>query len=96
MQTTNSLARLNRAAAYLRADNLEAAQQDYALLQKTFPKSFPVNYGLGKIADRKKDSKNAIAYYQLYLDAVPTNNPANNMEIESVRARLRELRSNAP
>jgi len=98
LEPTNSIALLNRAIASLGADKLDVAQHDYDILHTNFPKAFPikVNYGLGEIAYRKKDMKNAIAYYQLYLNATPTNNPATQMEIESVRARLKELRSNAP
>jgi tetratricopeptide (TPR) repeat protein len=92
LQSTNYLALINRACAYLGADQLESAQQDYEALQKAFPKAFRVHYGLGEIAYRKKDTPNAIRYFQSYLDAVGTNNPSMKTEVDSVLARLKELK----
>ncbi len=42
LQSTNYSALLNRAIAYLRSDKLEAAQQDYEVLQKAFPTAFQI------------------------------------------------------
>ncbi len=73
LQSTNFGARLYRAVAYLGSDQLEAAENDYETLQKTFPNSNEVNSGLAEIAWRRKDTNAAIHYYELCLKNVPVD-----------------------
>ena len=83
---------LDRAIAYLRSGQLEAAQHDYESLQKSFPTSWQVYYGLGEIAYQKKDTNAAVRSYQLYL----TNSPPGNTETNFIIARLKELKPGPP
>jgi tetratricopeptide (TPR) repeat protein len=78
----------DRAIAYLRSGRLDASQNDYEALQKNFPTSYQVYYGLGEIAYQKKDTNAAIRSYQLYL----TNSPPGNTETNFIIGRLKELR----
>ena len=92
LQPSNYVARLDRAIAYLRTDQLDESRKDYQELAKVFPDQVQVNYGLGEIAYRKKDTNDAIKYYKLYLsNAVP-----NTVEAREVSERLQELRSGSP
>jgi tetratricopeptide (TPR) repeat protein len=81
----------NRAIAYLRTDNLPAAQADYLELNRVFPTAYQVYYGLGEIAHRQKDGKAAIRYYESYL----SNSIPNSEETKFVSARLAELKAGA-
>ncbi len=87
LQPTNYVAMFNRAVAYLQTDQLEAARSDYLELNRVFPMSYQVYFGLGEIAYRKKDTNAAIIYYQNYLsNAIP-----GSAEVEFVKTRLSEL-----
>jgi tetratricopeptide (TPR) repeat protein len=88
LDSTNYPAMLNRAIAYLRCDKLDAAQNDYEVLQKAFPTAFQINFGLAEIAWRKKDTNAAIRNYELYR----ANAPTNTTEAQLVNERLRALR----
>jgi tetratricopeptide (TPR) repeat protein len=92
IDTNNYSALLNRAIASLRADKLEPAQRDYEVLQKDFPTTFQIYYGLGEIAWRKKETNVAARHYQLYL----ANAPTNTAEAKFVAARLKELKPGSP
>jgi tetratricopeptide (TPR) repeat protein len=95
LQTNNYQAQFSRAIAYLRNDQLDAAQKDYQYLQGVFPKKYQVYYGLGEIAYRRKDTNAAIRYYESYLtNAVPsrTNAAPSPKEIEFVANRIAELK----
>jgi tetratricopeptide (TPR) repeat protein len=92
LQTTNYSALLNRAICYLRADKLDAAQQDYEVLQKAFPTAFQIYYGLAEIAWRSKDTNAALHNYELYL----ANAPTNTTEAKQVSERLKELTPGSP
>jgi tetratricopeptide (TPR) repeat protein len=92
VQTNNYSALLNRAISYLRANKLEAAQRDYEVLQKAFPTTFQIYYGLAEIAWQRKDTNAAVRNYQLYL----ANAHANTAEAKLVSERLKELKSGAP
>ena len=72
----------------MRCGKLEAAQQDYEALQKTYPTATPVYYGLAEIARQKQDTNTALRNYQLYLAKAQTN----TAEAKTVRERLKELR----
>lgn len=88
LQATNYFALLNRAIAYLRSDQLEAARLDYEALQKPFPTAYQVYYGLGEIAYRQKNTNAAIRNYDLYL----ANASTNTAEAQFVRTRVKELK----
>jgi tetratricopeptide (TPR) repeat protein len=92
LETTNHSALLNRAIAYLRADKLDAAQQDYEVLQKAFPTAFQIYYGLAEVAWKRKDTNAAIRNYELYL----VNAPTNTTEATLVSERLKELKPGSP
>jgi tetratricopeptide (TPR) repeat protein len=91
-QTNNSLARFNRAIAYLQSDKLDDAKQDYEILQTQFPESFQVYFGLGEIAYRRKDTNAAIKYYESYL----SNSAPTTAEAQTVITRLQELKGESP
>ena len=86
---TNYAAQLNRAIAYYKTDNLDAAKRDYKAVGKVATNAYQVFYGLGEIAYRQNDPRTAIKNYQLYL----TNAPHGTDEAKSVAARLKELES---
>jgi protein O-GlcNAc transferase len=89
VQTNNYPAMLNRAIAYLRSDQLDAARADYETLQKVFPRQFQIYYGLGEIAYREKDTNAAIRYYELYLaNAIP-----NSQESKFITERVAQLKA---
>jgi tetratricopeptide (TPR) repeat protein len=88
LQPTNNLALFYRAIAYLRSDKLDAAREDYQTLQRLFPKSFQVYFGLGEIAYRQKDTNTAMGNYQAYL----TNAAPDSAESKFVSKRLKELK----
>jgi len=88
LQTNNYSALLNRAIAYLRANQLDSARQDYQTLQKAAPSAYPVYYGLAEIAYQQKDTNAAIQNYELYL----ANGSPNADEIKFVTQRLAELK----
>jgi tetratricopeptide (TPR) repeat protein len=89
LQATNSTpALLNRAIAYLKSGQLDAAQNDYEALQKTLPNAYPVYYGLAEIAYLRKDTNAAIRYCELYL----ANAAPNSEEAKFVSQRLAELK----
>ncbi len=92
LQTNNAHARLNRAIANLQLENLDAAQSDYESLLLSFPKAYPVYFGLGEIAFKRQDTNQAIYNYRLYL----SNAPPNTLEAQQVRARLESLSGAAP
>ena len=83
---------LNRAIVYLRSGRLDASQRDYEALQKNYPTSWQVYYGLGEIAYQKKDTNAAIRSYELYL----TNSPPGNTETNFIIGRLKELKPGPP
>ncbi|HXC99031.1 MAG TPA: tetratricopeptide repeat protein [Verrucomicrobiae bacterium] len=91
-QSTNLVARLNRAICYLRLGKLDESKQDYELVIKAHPEVYQAYYGLGEIGYRKKDFPAAIKYYQLYESNGP---PAlkESEEYKAVDARLKELKS---
>jgi tetratricopeptide (TPR) repeat protein len=92
LQPSNHLALINRAIASLQAGELEDSQRDYLELSKVFPAAYQVQFGLGEIAWRKKDTNAAIAAYERYL----TNAPAKSAEAKTVSERLQQLKTGAP
>ena len=92
LETNNSSARFNRALAYLDSGELDAARADYQQLQQTFTNSFPVAYGLGEIAWRRRETNEAIRNYKIYL----ANANTNTAEATNIIQRLRELQGHSP
>ncbi len=87
IDSNNYTARFDRAIANLCLDQLDQAQQDYRILERVFPGSFKVYYGLGEIAWRRKDTNTAIRYYRLYL----TNSAPESPEAKMIAERLQSL-----
>jgi tetratricopeptide (TPR) repeat protein len=92
IDTNNQTARFNRAIAYLRGNQLDEAQKDYEVLEKYFPNSFRIYYGLGEIAWRKSETNRAIHYYELYL----SNSVPNSEEARLINERLQSLNPPSP
>lgn len=88
LETNNYRAILYRGIAYLRADQLDEAQADYETVQRQFPKEAIIDYGLGEIAYRRKNTNAAITHYLNYLN----NAPAGTAEAKAVAERLKELK----
>ena len=79
---------LYRAIANFRTDKLDEAQKDYEFVQRQVPKLPQINYGLGEIAYRRKDTNAAIRNYEAYL----TNASPKTTEYKYVGERLAELK----
>jgi tetratricopeptide (TPR) repeat protein len=87
VQTTNVTARLYRAVAYMKTDNLDAAQKDYEVAALANPSAYQAYFGLAEIAYRKNDSQTAIRNCQLYLETAPPDFP----DTQRIRVLLLEL-----
>lgn len=92
IETNNYTAILYRAIASLRADKLDDAVKDYEVVQRQFPKAFQVDYGLGEIAYRRRDTNAAISHYESYLK----NAPPKTAEANLISERLDELKGVKP
>lgn len=92
LQRVRSSALFNRAIAYLRADRLTEAREDYEQLQQQFPTVCQIYYGLAEIALRQKETNAAIRYFETYL----TNAPPKAPETLSVASRLADLKGDKP
>ncbi len=91
-QSSNAVARLNRAICYFRSGTFDAAKQDYLEVKKAHPEAYQADYGLAEIAYRDKDFPAAIKYYGSYESNAP---PATD-EYKGVEARLKELKASPP
>ena len=89
LQPNNEVALMNRSIAYLQSDQLDAAQRDYEVLQKRSPTLFRVQYGLGEIAFRRKDTSAAIKHYETYLKYAPPGTE----EAKQIAERLKQLKA---
>ena len=92
LETNNYRAILYRGIAKLRADQLDEALKDYETVQRQYPNEPTVDYGLGEIAYRRKDTNTAVRHYETYL----TNAPAFTAESKAVGERLNELKGIKP
>ncbi|HEX4342068.1 MAG TPA: tetratricopeptide repeat protein, partial [Verrucomicrobiae bacterium] len=92
LETNNYKARFNRAICYLRVEKYDESRKDYEILQKTFPDQFQINYGLGEIAFRKRETNAAVQNYEIYLQRAPTN----TTEAAIVSSRVKELKGGKP
>lgn len=86
--TNTPEAHLNRAVAYLRLGQLDAARADYQAVLESAPVARQAYAGLGAIALQKGDTNAAINYYQGYL----SNSLASSEQSRLVEALLHELR----
>lgn len=93
LQTNNYHAILYRGIAQLRADQLDAALKDYETVQRQYPNEPLVEFGLGEIAYRRKDTNTAIRHYQTYIKNVASTNTA---EAKGVLQKLTELKAADP
>jgi tetratricopeptide (TPR) repeat protein len=92
LEATNYTAILYRAIANLRAEQYDAAIADYEQVQRQFPTAFQVDYGLGEIAYRRKDTNTAIRHYEAYL----THAPPGTAETKFIADRIQELKGAKP
>jgi len=92
IETNNASAQLNRAIAYLRSGKLTEAKADYETLQRQYPTTHQLYYGLAEIALRQGDTNAAIRHSESYL----TNAPANTAEYQAIGERLRALKGDKP
>ncbi|HAM70092.1 MAG TPA: hypothetical protein DCM86_00425, partial [Verrucomicrobiales bacterium] len=88
LERTNSAALLNRAICNLRTGQLDGAQADYLQLYSQLAPDppYPVLYGLGEVAFRKNQKKEAAQFFRKYLDRAPESE-----EADGVRKRLKSL-----
>jgi tetratricopeptide (TPR) repeat protein len=99
LSDTHITALRNRAIAYLRANRLEEAKKDYETLQRLYPTDRRMNYGLGEIAYKQRDTNAALRNYNLYLTNAENPfimPPANSNEVRGVKAKVQELRPGYP
>jgi predicted Zn-dependent protease len=86
-QSNNPAALFNRAFAYFKNDQLDAARADFQQLQQSYTNSFQVAYALGEIAWRQQQTNEARRNYQIFAAQAPTN----SLELPEVRQRLSQL-----
>jgi tetratricopeptide (TPR) repeat protein len=77
-----------RGRAFLGDEKLDEAQSDFEIIRKAHPDAFQPYFGLGEVADHRKDTNTAIKNYQLALANTATNSPDAN----TIVSRLRDLR----
>ena len=92
LDSTNTTALFCRAIAFFETGKTDESQRDYEALLKVNPHAFPAYHGLAEIALRKKDTNNAVRFYQLDL----TNAPPNSPEWRLAAERLKSLTARAP
>jgi tetratricopeptide (TPR) repeat protein len=85
----NDAALMNRAIAELQANKLDDAEKDYQQLLAIAPTMHAAYYGLGEIADRRKQVQKTISNFELFLKYAPKE----TMEIQAVQERLRTLKA---
>lgn len=87
--TNAPTAHLNRAIAYWKTGQIEAAQADYQAVLRAVPTAYQAYFGLADIALHRGDTNAAIRYYQGYL----SNSIPGAEETSLVESRLQELRA---
>ena len=86
----NMLIVMNRSISNLKNGQLDAAQRDYQLLEKSLPKvPYTVYFGLFDVAYKKKNPKAALKYGQLYLKGAPKG----TSEFKDVLQRVKNVKS---
>lgn len=86
-KSDDELSRANRAISLLQLNRLEDARRDYELLLRKHPDQHILHYGLGEIAERKKETSEALSHFRSYLAEAPTN----TLEYTNVLARVNRL-----
>jgi tetratricopeptide (TPR) repeat protein len=71
----SAIPRINRAITQLRLKNYDAAYEDYQVALLDFPNAYQVRFGLGEIAEVKKDTATAISHYEACLKAAQPGTP---------------------
>lgn len=85
LEPTNSDVRMLRAAAYFGSGRIDEATLDYQTLQKADPsKDILVEYALGEIALRRRDTNAAIRCFELSIEKMPTNSAAAKLLTEKI------------
>ncbi|HTH48206.1 MAG TPA: tetratricopeptide repeat protein, partial [Candidatus Limnocylindria bacterium] len=87
LKSDNEVARANRAISLLQLNRLDDALRDYELLARSHPDQYIFQYGLGEIADRKKDKTGALLHFRSYLELAPKN----TSEFTNVLGRVNQL-----
>jgi tetratricopeptide (TPR) repeat protein len=77
----------NRAVACLQSGRLSDAEHDYQELRQIAPDTAAIYYGLGKIADQRKDPGNALPQYRQYLSLAQPG----TAEFKEVEQRVKAL-----
>jgi Flp pilus assembly protein TadD len=77
----------NRAIARLQSGLLNEAERDYQELLQIAPETPAIYYGLGQIADQRKDPGNALTQYRTYLRLASPG----TTEYQEVEQRVRAL-----
>ncbi len=83
----NEVARANRAICLLQLNRLDDARRDYEQLNNKHPDQYILHYGLGEIADRKKESSEALKHFRRYLELAPQS----TLEFTNVLAKVSRL-----
>ena len=84
----NTLGLLNRAIANFQLEKYDEAKRDYqTLLSLSANNPHPIYHGLGEIAHRSGDKREALRNYKLYLETAP----AGTDEYNAVLARVKEF-----
>ena len=86
-KSDNEVARANRAICLLQLNRLDDARRDYELLNDKHPDQYILHYGLGEIADRKKESPEALKHFRRYLELAPQS----TLEFTNVLAKVSRL-----
>jgi tetratricopeptide (TPR) repeat protein len=89
IESKNDAALMNRAIAYLQSGKLDEAEADYQKLLDLVPRMHAAYYGLGEIADQRKNTQKAISFFESFLKYAPPN----TVEIKAVEERLRVLKT---
>ena len=86
-KSDNETARANRAICLLQLNRLDDARRDYEMLLRKHPDQHIIHYGLGEIAERKKEPAEALSHFRRYLELAPTT----TLEFTNVLARVNRL-----
>ena len=88
----NAYGLMNRAIACLQSGRLDEAEKDYVTLLAVLPKPpYAIYYGLGEIALRKKNKKEALKNYDKYLELIPSGSPEERIVKEKIKTLKRGI-----
>jgi tetratricopeptide (TPR) repeat protein len=90
LEPRHPYALLNRAIAFLQIGKADDAERDYSTLERLLAKPpYAVYYGLGEVARLKKNRKEALKYYEQFIQRAPPGAP----EINYVREQIQLIKS---